>query len=376
MNGFRLIVALLPLVFSGLTGCSTIMQVTPLPEGFAVREIAKADAGTPLAINPSGGFAAVSKGTIQVHDTGGAVRKIAEGTPSALSFSPKGDLLAAALPAGKSSTLLLFDRQGKVVAETVIAEEITSLAWRSQSQLLATALQITKFAFGSQLKSVLYLWDGTTPPLATTLSEVTIRPGLAKLPEETLKGTFFLAVSPYRDEIAYGSLKDPPVYTPYLRVMVRHLESGAVKELGKISVGQAGAVYAPDGESLLVGDSRSLTRRLSIPQGREMDAWPSPGSYPALSPSGSYLFLDGRVYQDGRAILSFPSRARAAFLPDGSGLLVSYDGRIYQVSGLQDRAAAVLPADLDRLLELRRQRSLDLVTEKEYRAQKQQLLAP
>jgi hypothetical protein len=69
-----------------------------------------------------------------------------------------------------------------------------------------------------------------------------------------------------------------------------------------------------------------------------MDAWPSPGRYPAISSSGAFTLLDGTLYQDGRSVLSFPAQAMGAFLADGSGLAVSYSGELYLMSGLKDQA--------------------------------------
>lgn len=370
MTGFRFIAALFSLTVCSLTGCTTLMQGAPLPEGFAVKDIAKADADTPFAVNRSGAFAAISKGAIQMIPPDGKGREIAQGTATSLCFSPSGDKLAAALPAEGKTLLRLFDKDGKLLAETTIADRVTSMVWRSESQLMATAVSMTKFSFGAGLSSRLYLWDGATTPVATDLAYVTMRPALAKVPDEALFNTLNMAISPYGDEIAYSSLKDPPLFTPYQRIAVRHIESGAERDVTQTSLGSRGLIYTPDGESLLVGDSHALTRRLSISDGKEMDAWPSAGNSAALSPSGSYLFLDGRLYQNGRTILSFPSQARGTFLPDGSGLAISYDGKLYLVSGLKDPAARPLPADLERLLKLRRLRSLGLITEKEYRAQK------
>ena len=369
MTVFRLI-ALLPFIVSALTGCANLKPTAQLPEGFAVRELAKADAGAPFAVNHSGRFAAISKGMLQIIDAQGIALDITEGTATALCFSPSGEKLAAALPTASQTLLRLFDRRGKVLAEATTPERVTSMAWRSESQLLATTLGIRKLASGWELTARLYSWDGSSPPVATTLSTVTLESPPAALPEQTLLRTLSLAVSPYGDEIAYSSLQDQQIFAPYQKITVRQLESGAEREVGKTSVGSGGPLYTPDGDSLLVGDEHALTRRLSIPDGREMDAWPSPGSYPALSSSGAYTFLDGCLYRDGRTVLSFPAQSRGVFLPDGSGLAISCDGKLYLISGLKDQTKPRSPAELERLLKLRRLRSLGLISEKEYSAQK------
>jgi predicted small lipoprotein YifL len=369
-----LLAAMLSLLLCSLAGCGTLMQGrAPLPEGYTVKDVAKADAGAPFALSRNGSIAAISKNTLGVIAPDGLIRKIADGTASLLSFSPGGGKLAAAVPAENQDLVRLFDSKGNVVGETTIPGKVTGIGWRSDAQVLLTVVQIKKFSFGSLLTGYLYQWDGASPPVATKLSDVTVRPALAKLPEADLLRNYQLAISPFGDEIAYTAIKDPPLFPSYQRVAIRHLESGVDRDVAVNAIGSGAPLYFPDGETLLLPNEHRLTRRLTIPEAKETDAWPSPGSYPALSPSGSFVYLDGRLYQDGRTITSFPAEARASFLPDGSGLVLSYQGKLYLVSGLNDRAAASLPADQERILTLRKLRSLGQITDKEYKTQKEAL---
>ena len=369
MIGFRFIAALL-FSLPALAGCATLGQDASLPDGFSIKEMAEVDAGTPFAVNRNGSFAAVFKGAIRLIDSKGVGSNLGEGNAAALCFSPSGNKLAAALPAAERTLLRLFDSQGKLLGETTLPELVTSLSWRSESQLAVGTLSVDKLPSGTRLAARLYLWDGSAPPVGSLLREVSLRPQTAKSLQGATFRSFYLAVSPYGDEIAYSSLVDAQILPPYQRITVRNLESGREWEIGKTSAGSGGPIYAQDGESLLVGDEHALTRRLSIPDGREMDAWPAAGDYPALSPSGAYTFLNGRLYRDGRTILSFPSQSRGSFLPDGSGLAVSYRDKLFLISGLNDAPVPAPPANLERLLQLRKLRSLGLISEKEYRKQK------
>lgn len=369
---FMLLTATLSLLLCSLTGCTTLMQGrAPLPEGFTVKEVAKADAGASFAVSRNGSLAAVSKNTLSVIAPDGLSRKIADGTASLLSFSPSGDKLAAAVPAEMQDMVRLFDGKGNMVGETTIQGKVTGIAWRSDAELFLTAVQIRKFSFGSLLTGYLYQWDGTTPPVATKLSDVTVRPALAKLPEADLLRNYQLAISPYGDEIAYTAIKDPPLFPSYQRVTIRHLESGIERDVAVNAIGSGAPLYFPDGETLLLPNDHRLTRRMSIPEAKETDAWPSPGNYPALSPSGSFVYLDGSLYRDGKTIISFPAEARASFLPDGSGLVLSYRGKLHLVSGLHDKAVGSRQADKERLLTLRKLRTLGQITDKEYKKQKE-----
>lgn len=366
-----IVVALILLISSTLTGCATLLQTTPLPEGFALKKVAKSEPGTPFAANRRGSLASVTGNGIEITDADGSSRTISGDKATLLCFSPGGNRLAAATPTDNGTVVRLFDLEGKLLGETAIAERVTSMTWRTGEELLAASLTIKKFTFGAQLTSRLYQWDGQTAPLATTLSDVTVRPPVGKIPQEVLYRSLILAVSPYGDEIAYSSLRDPPLFTPYLKVATRHIETGAEHDVAKTSIGSGNIIYTPDGESLIVSDAQAMTRRISVPGGKETFAWPSPGSNAALSPSGNYTFLDGQLYHEGKTIVSFPPQTRGAFLPDGSGLAVSYEGKLYLVTGLRDKASAPPSADMDRLLKLRRLRSQGLITEQEYQAQKQ-----
>jgi hypothetical protein len=362
-------VLLLSLFLATLTGCAATLPTMPLPDGYAVKTFVKVDMGKPFAVNRAGVFAAIVDGSVQIIESaGGPGRVIAPAPATELVFAPDGTRLAALFATADRSLLRIFDLQGKLLGETLISGRVTSIAWRSDKELLASALTIKKFSFGSEFISVLHRWDTVTPPLATPLSDVTVRPFVAKLPEADLLRSLSMALSPYGDEIAYSALKDPPLYTPYLRIAVRHLETGAERTMAETGIGSGGPIFMPDGESLLTGDARALTHQLSLADGREMNAWPTAGNRMVLSPSGSYLLLDGSLYQGGREIATFPKESIGVFLPDGSGIALSARGFLFMISGLQDPKPAGLSGDLERTLELRRLHMLGLITDKEFKS--------
>jgi hypothetical protein len=377
----RALALLLCLFLGTLTGCAALtppiaLPSTPLPDGFAVKRVARADLGAPFALSRSGAIVTVAEGTLQFVDpAGGPGRSIAPAPASQLSFSPSGERLAAAFSTADRSLLQLFDLQGKILAEAIIPGRVTSVLWRSERELLATALEIKKFSFGSELISLLYRWDTVAPPVATRLGDVTVRPRVANLPEADLTRSLNLALSPYGDEIVYSSLTDPPLFTPYLRIALRHLESGAEREVAKTGIGSGSPLYAPDSQSLVVGDTHSLTRQVALPGGREINAWPAPGDHAALSPSGSYLLLDGHLYQEGRDVVLFPSKSVGTFLPDGSGIAISHENSLFLVTGLNDTQRPALPGDLKGVLELRRQLMQGQITDQEFKARLKKLSA-
>lgn len=94
------------------------------------------------------------------------------------------------------------------------------------------------------------------------------------------------------------------------------------------------------------------------------------GNNLALSPSGSYLFADGRLYLGDRELTSFAKETVGEFLADGSGLVIGYKNGLFLVSGLTEPKRPQPPADLTRMLELRRLRAQKLISDQEYKAQK------
>lgn len=373
MRGLGFTIALFLLIFCGLTGCSAVMLTSKLPDGYTVKELAKVDRQTPFAVGSGGTYAVIVDKELKLIQGSGPARRISAEAPTVMRFSPAGTKLAAATPVQGKSVLRLFDLEGKVVGETNLPARLTSLAWRSEGELFATGVSIRKFSFGSSLTTFLYVWDGVNSPKTTTIGDVTLRPAVANLPEESLYRSHNISISPYGDEIAFSTVKDPPLFTPYVEVLTRHLETGTQHKVGVTSIGSGGPVYTPDGESVLVGDTQAMARRLALPDGKDINAWPAQGSYPAISPSGQYLFMDGRLYDGGNEVAWFPYQARGAFLPDGSGVAISYDDKLYLLSGINDRPAPPL-GDIPALLELRKLRALEKISEKEYRARKQKLL--
>lgn len=368
MHRYRLKILLLAATLIALTACSAGMKAR-VPDGLLLKPVAACDPGSPYDVSRAGVVASVAAGTIEMRSPQGALIAVRKAPASSLSFSPGGETLAAAIPDGKSTILRLYDLEGKAVSETKVAGRVMSLLWRSGDQLLAGAIEVIRYGFGTELVSFLYQWDGKSAAKQTTLADVTLRRKVAAIPEELLFNQLLIALSPYGDEIAYTTIKDPPLFSPYLRVMIRHLDTGAETEVTQTSLGSGTVAYAPDGESLIVGDAGAETRRVSLADGRVLENLPPSAGRPAVSPFGAYRLFNGNLYQQGIVVASFPPEARGTFLPDGSGLALSHKGKVYLLSGLRDGAAA-RPAALERILKLRRLRSQGLISDAEYQQQK------
>ena len=287
----------------------------------------------------------------------------------------RGERIAAAFPHGKETTLRIFALHGAVLGETVIAGHVTKLVWRSAGELLAAAVTLDTFTFGSTLRGILYRWNGVDTPVATILSDTTVRPFIARWPLESIYHTFSFTLSPLGDEIAYTRFLDPPLLSPYLRLIIRNLESGAEKEVASAAVTSAGAVYSADGEHILYGDGANASHWFDPWMEKELATIPTPGRTIALSPGNRYALIDGRLYRDGKEVVAFPATSEGTFAPVGEHLLVRYDDNIYMISGLSEpKADKTVPAERERLLTLRKWRSEGLISIPDYQSARERML--
>ncbi|MBJ6726880.1 hypothetical protein [Geomesophilobacter sediminis] len=356
---------LLALTVSVFSGCATLPYSAPLPKELTIKKIGKVDPGAPFAVSQNGTVATVSGGAVQTITSGTETpQQVADLQATALSFSPSGEQLAVA--GGKENVLRIYGPQGKLLGETKVRGRVTALIWRSEKEVLAAAMHVQRYSFGSELVTLLHRWNGAGAPATATLSDTTIKKSTAAWPDDVLYGTFALALSPYGDEIAYRFLRDPPLFPPYQSLVLRHLESGQQHELTSIPVSSAGPFFAADGERVVVGDAMA-THWFGVPEGKEQLVIPAPGSSLSASSSGAYLLMNGQLYRGEQKIASFAPDSVGAFLPDGTGLVLGYHGALYLVSGLTDTPPPAPAKDREKLLKLRRLRSLELITNEEFK---------
>ncbi|UFS68909.1 hypothetical protein LPW11_13490 [Geomonas sp. RF6] len=357
--------ALLASIACFFSGCATLPHSSPLPQGSQLRKISPADSGSPFSLQEGDGPLAFSDESLQLLDLKtGTKRLLAKERPIAVAISAFDKRVAAAFPAGSGSIVRIYDAAGKVLAETTVGGRVTSIVWRNKDELVLAALSIKKYSFGAQLDSILYRWDGIGKVLAIPANGTTVRPYIAKMPDEALARTFAMALSPYGDEVALTKLKDPPNFTPFLQIFTHHLDSSGERQIGEAPLGSGGPVYAPGGEKVLMGNADGEARWIPLSGGKEAEAYRSPGTSIALSPSGTYALVDGHLYRERKEVTSFPPGTTGVFSSDGSVLVLRYRDAIYLLTGINDSPAPALSQD-SRLMELRRLRSKGLITQEE-----------
>lgn len=364
------------LVLCCLFGCTSLPMTGSLPVEVRTVGLGTVNSSAPLAWSTSGTSIAMGDNGIEILDIPSGKRsRLAGDIPSALCWSASGTRLSAAFPHGETSILRTFNLQGRQLAETTVNGYITRMIWKAPDEVLAMAVTLEKFTFGGNLKAILYRWDGTATPTMTILNDTTVRPYITKWPTKTVHATATFALSPLGDEIVFTRFHDPPLISPALEIVLRHLESGAERQVASVSPASGGAAYSADGELLLYGDGISVSHWYDPWEEKEISFIASPGRTLTTSPSGRSIFVDGHLFLDGKELAAFPGTCSGTFSPNGDHLLISHDSKLFLLSGLDGtHRSPSLPDNNEQLLTLRKWRSQGLISPGEYRAAKERML--
>lgn len=365
--------ALLLLLILWLSGCARLPVAEDLPPGVTLHRIGKMEADAPFAPSPTGDRVALTRDGLRIFDPiTGKGSMISGATPVALAWTPDGERLAAAF-AGKNDTRLqVFGAGGESRGEIVVEGRIAHLLWISGEQLLVGAVKMETFSFGSEHRTIIYRWNGSEE-MAKVVEHYTVaKPRTLHDWGDYLYRTVHVALSPLGDEILYTRLHDPPAFSPYLKIVMRHLETGVERELANVSLTSVGGIFAHD-ETVIYGDGSGRTRQVDPWMEEERELWPTPGRRLSASEGGRYLFIDGRLYSDGSEILAFPPMSEGCFA-FGGRLFIRDDRSLYLLEGLgEDSVPALDSAVRDHLLKLRRWRSGGLISHQDYLQQKQRI---
>lgn len=363
------------LAFLLATGCARLPLTAPLPAGMEVFPVSRVEKGSPFAWEPAGRRVALVRDGLRIVTLASGEDQVASSaSPAALAWTPDGESFAAAFPEKDVSFVRIFAMDGRRIGEARMEGRVGRLFWLPNGDILASSVKLDLHSFGGGMKATLYRWDGRGEPLGTTLGETTVKPLTLRDWGGLLYRTVNLSISPFGDEILYTRLYDPPAFSPYLKVILRHLESGREREIASVAITSGGGVFSPDGEEVLYGDGIRESRLVDPWRGVEVSSRPLPGRGIALSPGGRHILIDGRLFREGKEIAAFPPGSAGEFSPRGDRLLLSSEGRLYLVEGLgTEPSGPIVPVVRERLLKLRRWRSEGLITPEEYRAVRERI---
>jgi hypothetical protein len=360
-------------------GCSRLPVTGPLPSNLTATKIADLDEASPMAIAPDGRVVAISSSGLKLlHIPTRQQVEVSRTTPREVAWSPRGYSLAASYPTGTGSTIVSYDYQGIKLAETQVQGEITDLTWLSEEEILAASVTITNFKFGSNYKTVIHRWlpakmQLTSTPLRdTTLQLATVRnwlPLLVRGPRLDLSRT--------ADQILYVQPIDPPLFTPYYKLILRDLTSGRELELASVGMSTSGGRFTADGELVVYGNGADKTTVLDPWTDETVGSFKAAGTNLQISPTGEYRFSDGALYHGDKLVTMLAPGGIGSFTPDGRHLLLSAGKALYLLEGLQPASDELLPVDhLKKLLQPRAWRLEGIISPKEYKETRERITKP
>ena len=358
-------------------GCARPLQTGPLPEGITVAPLAGLSGKGPIAWHPSGTKLATGIDGLTLLDlTNGRVTTLDPTKPANLVWSPEGTRLAIVWQQENSTRLELRDRTGARLAEVVLPGLPDRLFWSTESGLLVITSQLKLYSFGGDLTLQLHRWDGQTEPATVTLHNATIKPLTAKSWQQGLLYGSQAVLSPTGDQLLYLRLHDPPAFNGRYRLTLRHIESGAEKQIASLPLTTRATQFIDD-ERILVDDGSTATAELFLWSETRADAWPYAGGPLEISPGGRYWLIGDRLLRDGNEILRIQDLEQALFSPNGSLLLLQSGGNWHILKGLIDAKQPTIDAtDLKKLRQLRDWRSRGLISPEEFRHQQQRITQP
>jgi hypothetical protein len=350
-------------------GCTRLQMSGVLPSGASVSEIGNCDAGAPFDLDMKGENAAFADGGLKIQNlASGRSRMICPDTPSALAWSPDGRRIAAAFSHENEATLRLYGFEGELQAEVKVSGTISSLAWRSTTEVLAMSIGVVQFSFGANLAEALLQWDGVGEPKRLISFDNTLKPSTTKQGKDHLTGRLTFKLSPLGDEVLFVSILDPPLFPTYLKIFLHNLDSGTAREIAKVSLDSGGGAFLGAGESILFGDGENRSQISDPRKDIIFRTIPTPGREIAASRGGRYMMLDGNLYFEGTLTASFQERCRSKFSAVGGHMALECGERLYLVSGLKEELPAQLqPKETARIKELRKLLSQGLITSRDYR---------
>lgn len=372
-----LITALISMVL--LTACQTLPINGTLPDGLVAEKIASVDKGSVLALSPDGNVVAiVSDGLKLLHVPSKEHVSLGERIPLKLAWSPLGYYLAALYAKDGASSIAIYDQYGIAIAEEAFAVRLTDLGWLSEDELIAGGVRIKSYKFGHNYQSLFFRWKpGRDKPTESILRDTTLQPATVAKAHSLLERGPMLELSPQSAALLYLHPVDPPVFSPYYKLIMKDLASGRELEIASAGLNSAGGKFSADGERILYADGNGTTL-LYNPWSEEIIRKASTfGRNPALSPEGENWIADGSLFRKDGTVIPLAGETVAQFSTDGSRIIIRGGGDLYLLSGLKPAEGTMfVPAVAEKVTKLRSLRMQGLVTPAEYKESLQRISAP
>lgn len=372
-----LLTALISMVF--LNACQTLPINGQLPGGLAAEKIASVDKGSVLALSPNGNVVAtVSDGLKLLHIPSKENVSLGERAPLKLAWSPFGNYLAALFLQDTGSSIAIYDQYGIAIAEETFEVRLTDLGWLSEDELVAGGVRIKSYKFGHNYQSIFFRWQpGRDRPVESLLKDTTLQPVTLSKAQNQLQRGPMVEVNPQAGALLYLHPVDPPVFSPYYKLILKDLASGKELEIASVGLNSSGGKFSADGEKVLYADGNGTTILYDPWSGETVRKTSTAGVNPALSPEGDNWISDGKLFRKDGTETPLAEGANAQFSTDGSTVIIRAGSGLYKLSGLKPAVGTMfVPAFAEKVAKLRVLRMQGLVTPAEYKENLQKLTAP
>jgi len=362
------LIALISLLF--LTACQTLPLNGKLPDGLAAEKIVAVDKGTAFALSPDGNVVAIGSEGLQLYHIPSKEQVVlGKRVPLKLAWSPLGTSLVALYAKDGASSIVVYDQYGVQVAESPVDASLTSVGWLSEEELVAGGVRIKHYKFGSNYQSLYVSWKpGRSKPTEGGLRDTTLRPTTFAQWQPLLERGPMLDLSIQSGALLYLHPVDPPVFTPYYKLVIRDLASNKELEVASVDLNSGGGRFSADGERILYSDGSGATLLYNPWTEELVRKVNSLGRNPVLSPEGENWFADGAFFRKDGVVTPLAEGAEALFSPDGSRLMLRAGTALYLLSGLKPAEGTLfVPTIAEKLAKLRSMRVQGLITAKEYK---------
>lgn len=365
---------LLPLIL--LCSCATLPASPPLPEAMAPTPVARGITGD-AALSPDGRYLLYRSGS------GVLVTDLVDRTTRTIDTPPLDSSINLAWNDDSRHLLVTRTTAGTGVIELREIDGETRGRWEwkgilgkgvfsSTSEIMIPAARLTTYRFGTEVRQViLRVTPGEGTLTEEPLHSATLRPSTYARFQEAIHRGFTITLHPDGDEILYTRVQDPPEFTPYRKVILRHLSSGEELEVGTIPLDAPPPLFSGIDDEILTTDGRTILR--TDPWEGKSTPLPEQGGVMAVAPSGARRLIAGSLLLDDATILTtLPPDSQGLFSRDGTVLVVIHDGTAYRILLPPPRNRSVrTDDDIRKILNLRTLRAKRLISPRDFR-----LLAP
>ena len=287
----------------------------------------------------------VAAGTVHRLDAAGTVHRLDAAEPLAAAWRQDGAQLAAAFASanGSNGRLVVFDRDGRTLAEAELPGTPVAMAWSHHQELLVAGFTFRQFSFGGSLSQWLIRINGAERE-QLTIGDSTLKPSTVQAVAGQLGRLLKVSFSPAGDELVVLQLHDPPQFPAYLQLTHRNWQvSTAERKLLQLPVAPVILDWGAAEDTLIYRTGDGLWRELAL--------WPPPESTaPVTVPSSEFP----SAWADSIHLQRF----------DNGDYLLATGGRLYAGSGLPVRHTA---NDAELGWTLRKWRFEGLISPEEYR---------